>query len=214
LGALYIGGGTGNNNSKITVYMDNCTFGDLGYPIVLRGSSEEKNNTLNISNCKFLNSTTNNDKYRIRIDNNTHTLNVGIGNDLSEMGLHEDSIPSRLIHTDQLYRKLYKDSECQGKDYEALYQLSGEKANKTEIPTKISQLSNDSGFIIGYTETDPTVPAWAKQVEKPKYVASEVEAVAYTIQDLTEEQKNQARTNIGAIDQKILEKALAQKELV
>ncbi len=214
LGAVYIGGGSDISSSDITVYMDNCTFGDLGYPIVLRGTDGEQNNTLNMSNCKFLNSTTNNDKYRIRIDNNTHTLNVGIGNDLSEIGLNQDSIPSRLIHTSQLYRKLYKDNECQGKDYEALYQLSKEKANKTEIPTKISQLSNDSGFIIGYTETDPTVPAWAKQVEKPKYVASEVEAVSYTIQDLTEEQKNQARINIGAIDQKILEMALAQRTLV
>jgi hypothetical protein len=58
------------------------------------------------------------------------------------------------------------------------------------------------------------VPKWAKEAEKPKYVASEVEAVAYTVQDLTEEQKNQARINIGAIDQKILEMALAQKTLV
>ncbi len=135
LGTVYIGGGSEINNSNITVYMDNCTFGDLGYPIVLRGSSEEQNNTLNMSNCKFLNSTTNNDNYRIRIDNNTHTLNVGVGNDLSEMGLHQDSIPSRLIHTDQLYRKLYKDNECQGKDYEALYQYC---SDKSEIVLKSS----------------------------------------------------------------------------
>lgn len=135
LGAMYIGGGSEINNFNITVYMDNCTFGDLGYPIVLRGSSEEKNNTLNMSNCKFLNSTTNNDKYRIRIDNNTHTLNVGIGNDLSEVELNQDSVPSRLIHTDQLYRKLYKDNECQGKDYEALYQYY---SDKSEIVLKSS----------------------------------------------------------------------------
>lgn len=40
------------------------------------------------------------------------------------------------------------------------------------IPTKVSQLENDSGFIS--TETDPTVPAWAKAVNKPTYTKSEV----------------------------------------
>lgn len=47
-----------------------------------------------------------------------------------------------------------------------------------EVPTKTSQLINDSGFITGYTETDPTVPTWAKQTTKPKYTAQEVGAVA------------------------------------
>ena len=45
------------------------------------------------------------------------------------------------------------------------------------IPTKVSDLSNDSGFITGYTETDPTVPAWAKAESKPSYSASEVGAL-------------------------------------
>ena len=47
-------------------------------------------------------------------------------------------------------------------------------ANKV---TKTSQLTNDSGFITGYTETDPTVPSWAKQATKPTYTASEVGAL-------------------------------------
>lgn len=42
------------------------------------------------------------------------------------------------------------------------------------IPTKVSQLANDSQFIT--QESDPTVPAWAKQPNKPSYVASEVGA--------------------------------------
>jgi hypothetical protein len=44
----------------------------------------------------------------------------------------------------------------------------------TSIPTKTSQLTNDSGYIKGYTETDPTVPAWAKAESKPSYSKSEV----------------------------------------
>lgn len=50
-------------------------------------------------------------------------------------------------------------------------------AHKNEIPTKISDLTNDEGFINSYTETDPTVPAWAKQTNKPTYTASEVGAL-------------------------------------
>ncbi len=50
--------------------------------------------------------------------------------------------------------------------------------NKPTIPSKVSDLTNDSGFITGYTETDPTVPSWAKESSKPSYTASEVGAVA------------------------------------
>ena len=45
------------------------------------------------------------------------------------------------------------------------------------VPTKLSQLTNDSGFITGYTETDPTVPDWAKAASKPSYTADEVGAL-------------------------------------
>ena len=62
--------------------------------------------------------------------------------------------------------ELYEDSyeqECQSIDI--------------SVPTKTSDLTNDSGFISGYTETDPTVPAWAKAVSKPSYTANEVGAL-------------------------------------
>ena len=45
---------------------------------------------------------------------------------------------------------------------------------KVTVPTKTSDLTNDSGFITGYTETDPTVPNWAKQANKPSYTYSEI----------------------------------------
>jgi hypothetical protein len=40
------------------------------------------------------------------------------------------------------------------------------------IPTKVSDLTNDAGYIT--TETDPTVPSWAKESSKPSYTFSEL----------------------------------------
>jgi hypothetical protein len=54
------------------------------------------------------------------------------------------------------------------------------KANTSDIPTKVSELTNDKGFLTGYTETDPTVPAWAKAASKPSYTPSEVGALPNT----------------------------------
>lgn len=54
------------------------------------------------------------------------------------------------------------------------------KAVNVLVPTKVSELNNDSGFITGYTETDPTVPSWAKASSKPSYTASEVGALPDT----------------------------------
>ena len=53
-----------------------------------------------------------------------------------------------------------------------------ELADKPSIPTKTSDLNNDSGFIS--SETDPTVPSWAKSANKPTYTASEVGALPDT----------------------------------
>lgn len=62
-----------------------------------------------------------------------------------------------------------------------LYEGSREQEYQSidiSVPTKTSDLTNDSGFITGYTETDPTVPAWAKAASKPSYTADEVGAMA------------------------------------
>lgn len=56
-------------------------------------------------------------------------------------------------------------------------------AKRTEIPSKLSELENDSGYITEvpvFTETDPTVPEWAKQPTKPTYTADEVGALPDT----------------------------------
>lgn len=59
------------------------------------------------------------------------------------------------------------------------------KADKTEIPTKISQLEDDKGILIG-EETSDTLD----DVETNTYIK-------YVAQTLTEEQQKQAKKNIG-----------------
>ena len=48
------------------------------------------------------------------------------------------------------------------------------ESKMTAIPTKISELRNDVGYITSYTETDPTVPSWAKESSKPTYSKSDI----------------------------------------
>lgn len=53
------------------------------------------------------------------------------------------------------------------------------KGVNVTVPTKTSDITNDSGFITAddipdVTETDPTVPAWAKAASKPSYTYSEI----------------------------------------
>lgn len=57
----------------------------------------------------------------------------------------------------------------------------GALPNTTTLPSKISDLENDVGFITEYTETDPTVPAWAKSASKPSYNFSEINNTPTTL---------------------------------
>lgn len=54
------------------------------------------------------------------------------------------------------------------------------------VPSNVSAFTNDAGYITGYTETDPTVPSWAKASTKPNYTASEVGALPDTTSIPTE----------------------------
>lgn len=44
------------------------------------------------------------------------------------------------------------------------------------VPTDTADLTNGAGYITGYTETDPTVPSWAKASSKPSYAFSEIDS--------------------------------------
>lgn len=71
------------------------------------------------------------------------------------------------------------DSKYLGKTAKAASASSADSVAWTGVsgrPTKLSDFTNDRGYITGYTETDPTVPSWAKAASKPTYTASEVGA--------------------------------------
>lgn len=53
-------------------------------------------------------------------------------------------------------------------------------AKTEDLPTRVSELQNDSGYL--NAETDPTVSQWAKQPTKPAYTAAEVGAP--TVQEM------------------------------
>jgi hypothetical protein len=89
-------------------------------------------------------------------------------------GSYLTEVPSGYA-TEEYVRNKIAEAELAGEEVD----LSG-YAQKSELPTKVSQLQNDSGFMTDYTETDPTVPSWAKQPQKPSYTASEVGALPNT----------------------------------
>ena len=59
-------------------------------------------------------------------------------------------------------------------DTRLIYVDIDNSTRKCFTPTKLSELTNDAGFASSITETDPTVPAWAKASSKPTYTKSEV----------------------------------------
>jgi len=55
----------------------------------------------------------------------------------------------------------------------------GTTYDDTALAGRVTALEN-AGYITSYTETDPTVPAWAKAATKPTYTATEVGALPDT----------------------------------
>lgn len=71
-------------------------------------------------------------------------------------------------------------------------------SNKPEIPSKTSDLVNDSGFINSFTETDPTVPSHVKQITEEqieKWDASAGSGFSGDYNDLTNKPTIPSRTS-------------------
>jgi len=123
LAALYMGGGTAASNSNVTAYLDGCSFDSDGtfYTICMRGSLGETGHILNISNSEV-------DSY-IRMDNDTMTLNVGVGTNITNDTVYASAVQEGFRgvpnFTNKLYRRHHAREQLTGKDFETLAKYYG-----------------------------------------------------------------------------------------
>lgn len=91
-----------------------------------------------------------------------------------------DALPTDNIDAKTVYLIAKTDSES-GNVYDEYFNINGvwEKIGDTAIDLSdyYKKAEADAKFMTSYTETDPTVPAWAKNPTKPTYTATEVGAL-------------------------------------
>ena len=87
------------------------------------------------------------------------------------------NVPTKLseLSGDSTHRTV---TDAEKTSWNAKSNFSGAYADLSGKPTKVSAFENDKGYLTSFTESDPTVPSWAKQSTKPSYTASEVGADA------------------------------------
>lgn len=111
--------------------------------------------------------------------------------DLIDGKVPEGQLPDNLLNKDNLQetineaisQQLDKDKNGQVDKADDTDKLGGKPpeyyaASKDipSIPKKVSEFENDAGYLTSFTETDPTVPSWAKTSEKPVYTPAEIGA--------------------------------------
>lgn len=91
-----------------------------------------------------------------------------------------DTLPTENIDAKTIYLTAKADSES-GNAYDENIYINGawEVIGDTTIDLSdyYKKSEADAKFMTDYTETDPTVPAWAKAANKPSYTATEVGAL-------------------------------------
>ena len=110
------------------------------------------------------------------VDLSGYALSTDIPTNLSELVNDVGFITNTVSNLVNYYKKdeVYNRDEIDGKGFLTEHQDLSSYAKRDELPTKTSQLENDSNYLS--QETDPTVPSWAKQSTKPSYTADEVGA--------------------------------------
>ena len=159
---------TNNGTSNAAIFDFTIPAGNDGFSPVITGNKVGKITTLSIT-----------DK------NGTRTLaaindgsdSVTVDNALSDSS--ENPVQNKVIHAalEGKAGKAHNHVKSEITDFPTLAAVatSGAYADltgKPSIPTNISDLVNDSGFLTG--ESDPTVPSWAKEESKPVYTAAEI----------------------------------------
>ncbi len=74
----------------------------------------------------------------------------------------------------------FKDATARASIPTDISDLTDENRLIPTVPETVSSFTNDAGYLTSFTETDPTVPSWAKAISKPTYTASEVGALPDT----------------------------------
>lgn len=92
-----------------------------------------------------------------------------------------DGLPDRLMFIDGITGEIKVSSSL---PFDTRYKGVSYTPNSGEIISALGftpySASNPNNFISSYTETDPTIYAWAKALNKPTYTASEVNAYPLT----------------------------------
>lgn len=91
------------------------------------------------------------------------------------------AVDSNYIHTDNNYTTAEKEklngiAAGAEVNVNADWNATSGDARILNKPINVSAFENDAGYLTSFTETDPTVPAWAKAAQKPSYTAAEVGA--------------------------------------
>ena len=102
---------------------------------------------------------------------------------------HDTTVLSEIDATDFIKDGMVSGASVSGSNLVITFNTD---AGQEDISIPISDIFNPSnyytkndidgkGYLTGYTETDPTVPAWAKASSKPTYTASEVGAISTAV---------------------------------
>lgn len=126
-GGFYVGGGSEDSSSNMTVYLDGCTMEGVKHSFTMRGSSGETNNTVCLSNCTLVDGV----NKPINFHNDTHRVIVGAGcnitTDMIWMSNGAEAVLEMMVFTDELYRKAGPEKTLNGRDYHALAGAAGGK---------------------------------------------------------------------------------------
>ena len=151
---MYMGGGDQEHNSGVSAYFNNCIFDDEGSKsgyFVLRGTSNEQNLNLYISNTQFTGS--NAPKYRV--DSPTDHVYFGQGNTWPETELFEDlrggaTKENNIHNTDEIYKKNNVSYLKLGDfDYKKVY-IDGDKFDKTNLNIKLIDENGGESLLTNY----------------------------------------------------------------
>lgn len=161
---MYMGGGTNEDNSGVSAYLNNCIIDDEGTAsgyFVLRGSSGEKNLSLYISNSEFIYN--GGGRPRFREDHYTDNVYLGSGNTFTNTNILFQSYTSpnypengtatmedNVHETEEIYKAENTSYLQLGESkYNNVY-IEGEKFDRTNLEIKYINENGEENIITDY----------------------------------------------------------------